>query len=71
MTEPDVVLAQQGDTLDVICHRHYGYTAGVTEHVLHANGHLAVLGPVLPIGTRVVLPAFRPASTRATVQLWT
>ncbi|TLX52838.1 phage tail protein, partial [Stutzerimonas nosocomialis] len=29
--------AQQGDTVDAICWRHYGRTAGVVEQVLDAN----------------------------------
>ena len=31
------VKALQGDTLDQVCHRHYGTTKGVTEQVLRAN----------------------------------
>ena len=27
----------QGDTLDLILFRHYGYTAGITEQVLNLN----------------------------------
>lgn len=64
------VRAIQGDTVDLICHRHYGYTAGVTEAVYLANPGLAELGPVLPIGTLVKLPAIAQKSTQPTVQLW-
>ncbi|RFA31341.1 phage tail protein [Alkalilimnicola ehrlichii] len=66
----DIAIAKQGDTVDLICQRHYGYTAGVTEAVLEANSGLAQLGPVLPIGTRVRLPIQRPRTTRSTVALW-
>lgn len=64
------VYAQQGDTVDLICHRHYGRTAGVTEAVFNANPGLCELGPVLPIGTPVTLPDMAPAAERDIVQLW-
>lgn len=63
--------AQQHDTLDAICYRAYGTTRDVTEQVLAANPGLAELGPLLPHGTPVVLPAIPQANQRApTVQLW-
>ena len=49
-------IAQQGDTLDMICARYYGRTEGVFESVLAANPGLAELGAVLPHGTVVELP---------------
>ncbi|WIX04442.1 tail protein X [Stutzerimonas balearica] len=63
--------AQQGDTVDAICWRHYGRTAGVVEQVLDANPGLADLGPVIPHGTQVLLPeqAVR-AEQRQVVNLW-
>ncbi|BFN28483.1 phage Tail Protein X [Pseudomonas sp. SCT] len=63
--------AQQGDTVDAICWRHYGRTAGVVEQVLEANPGLADLGPVIPHGTQVLLPeqAVR-AEQRQMVNLW-
>jgi phage tail protein X len=65
------VRAQQGDTVDAICWRHYGRTAGVVEQVLDANPGLADLGPVLPNGTLLTLPeqAVR-AEQRQMVNLW-
>ncbi|MGQ7242831.1 tail protein X [Salinicola sp. V024] len=68
---PRTVRSQQRDTLDRICHRAYGQTAGVTERVLDANPGLADLGPILPSATLVTLPdiATQTPSTR-TVQLW-
>lgn len=50
------VIATQGDTLDQLCWRYYGRTAGVLEQALDANPGLADLGPVLPMGTLVTLP---------------
>lgn len=35
------VQALQGDTVDLLCQRHYGTTQGVTEKVLAANKALA------------------------------
>ena len=65
------VIAQQGDTVDAICWRHYGRTAGVVELVLDANPGLADLGPTLPHGTRVELPDAAPqAEQRQMVNLW-
>lgn len=65
------VRALQGDTLDAICWRHYGRTAGVVELALEANPGLADLGPVLPMGTPVNLPPVPPArEERRTIQLW-
>lgn len=62
--------AAQGDTLDLICWRHYGRTAGVVEQVLEANPGLARLGPILPHGTLVQLPEIATQPQRQTVQLW-
>lgn len=68
---PRTVHAQQHDTLDAICYRAYGRTAGVTEQVLQANPGLAELGPVLPHGTPITLPDIPQQPSRTlTVQLW-
>jgi phage tail protein X len=65
------VIASQGDTLDALCWRHYGRTAGVVEAVLDANPGLADLGPVLPHGQSVELPdQAPPVTTQTVVQLW-
>lgn len=66
------VTAHQGDTLDLLCWRELGTTAGVVEAALLLNPGLADLGPILPEGHPVTLPD-RPASTpsiRETVNLW-
>lgn len=66
-----IVIANQGDTVDAICWRYYGRTAGVTEAVLDANPGLADLGPVIPHGTAVTLPDAAPqAEQRQVVTLW-
>ncbi|RRV04447.1 phage tail protein [Pseudomonas sp. v388] len=66
-----IVRAQQHETVDAICWRHYGRTAGVTESVLQANPGLADLGPILPQGTAVFMPEVQPsAPARQMVNLW-
>ncbi|WP_435635339.1 tail protein X [Pseudomonas solani] len=62
--------ALQGETLDALCWRLYGRTAGVTEAVLEANPGLADLGPHLPQGHRILLPAQAPQPQRQAVALW-
>lgn len=64
------VRSQQNDTLDRLCQRYLGTTAGVTEQALTLNPGLAELGPLLPQGTVVRLPQRAPPSTRPTVNLW-
>lgn len=65
------VHAHQGETLDALCHRILGTTAGVVERALRLNPGLAELGPILPEGTPVTLPAAEPTPPRRdTIQLW-
>ncbi len=62
---------QQHDTVDALCWRHYGRTAGVVEAVLDANPGLADHGVVLPAGLLVTLPEFQTAAPdRPMVNLW-
>lgn len=51
-----VAIAHQNDTVEALCWRHYGRTAGVTEAVLEANHGLADHGPTLPPGLKVTMP---------------
>ena len=65
------VRTQQGESVDALCWRHYGRTAGVAEAVLDANPGLASHGPVLPAGLLVTLPDIQTtAPERQTVSLW-
>ncbi len=62
---------QQNDTVDALCWRHYGRTAGVVEAVLDANPGLAEKGPVLPSGLLVTLPELQAAAPESQmVNLW-
>jgi phage tail protein X len=65
------VTAHQGDTVDSLCYRHLGSSADV-ERTLALNPGLAALGPVLPDGTAVTLPAASAgaATPRTLLQLW-
>lgn len=66
-----VVRARQGETVDAICWRHYGRTAGTTEQVFEANPGLADIGAILPTGHPVTLPEIEVQAERAdTVNLW-
>ncbi|RVU03935.1 phage tail protein [Novosphingobium umbonatum] len=66
--------ALDGETVDEICWRMLGATAGVTEQVLALNAGLAAAGPRLPAGTQVTLPDTASAATATAtidiVQLW-
>ena len=65
------VRANQNDTVDALCWRYYGRTAGVTEAVLQANPGLADCGPVLPQGLVINMPeAQTSAPQRQMVNLW-
>ncbi|MDX7390688.1 tail protein X [Citrobacter freundii] len=63
------VKALQGDTVDLLCWRHYGTTQGVTEYVLSANPGLS-LRMFLDAGQEVELPELPPPARREIVQLW-
>jgi phage tail protein X len=67
-----IVTALQGDTLDLLCWRHLGATAEVTEQAYELNRDLSLAGPVLAEGTIVTLPDAVPAAAavRDIVNLW-
>ena len=68
-----VVNSQQGDTVDLICHRHGGTSDDVVA-VYALNSGMCIHGPVLPLGTRVTLPDFSTTTSEQTndtmLQLW-
>ena len=66
-----IVIAQQGDTVDALCWRHYRQTAGSTEQVLELNPGLSAIGAILPEGYQITLPDQLPApATKPLIQLW-
>ncbi len=65
--------SKQGDTLDQLLWREAGLGPGELTRVLDANPGLADLGPILPVGTVVTVPATVSSSaTRVLplIQLW-
>lgn len=63
------VKALQGDTVDLLCQRHYGLTRGVTEAVVSANKGISVQ-LFLTAGQEVELPEVSEPAAMETVQLW-
>ncbi len=55
---------------DIICRRTYGDESGYVEAVLAANPGLAAKGPILPMGTSVVLPDIVTSTEVPVVKLW-
>ncbi|WP_313194502.1 tail protein X [Shinella zoogloeoides] len=68
---PSTYITKSGQTVDLVCQDFYGRTRLTTEIVLDANPGLGALGPVLPIGTALVMPDIdtRPVA-RPLVSLW-
>jgi phage tail protein X len=61
----------QGDTVDLICHKHYGTTHLTTEMVMQANPNLAELGPIIAENTLIELPNITQTTPQPnTLQLW-
>ena len=72
---PRFYVSSQGDVLDAIALEHYGTgSSEVVQTILAVNRGLASLGPVLPAGVRITLPAIDTTSIEAedlgTAQLW-
>lgn len=75
MAAPATLIARQGDTLDLLIWRDAGLGAADIGRILEANPGLADAGTVLPIGTRVLIPASPSAGiganrVRPLIQLW-
>lgn len=65
--------ARQGDKLDLLLWREAGLGPSELGRVLDANPGLADLGPILPLGTVVTVPATARATSARTlpvVNLW-
>ena len=63
------VTARQHDTVDALCHRHLGRTAGTVEATLAATPGLAKRAAGLGAGESVTLVA-APVAPRKLIQLW-
>ena len=67
------LVARSGDKLDLLLFRDAGLGPFHLTRVLEANPGLADLGPILPLGTIVIVPAIADESTsrvRPLIQLW-
>lgn len=64
------IITNQGEMADIICRRTYGDESGYVEAVLAANPGLAAKGPVLPMGTSVVLPDIEVSTETRVIKLW-
>lgn len=67
------LIAKSGDKLDLLLWREAGLGPGEIGGVLDANPGLADLGPILPLGTVVIVPASQQDSTTPVlplIQLW-
>lgn len=58
-----------GDVLDTICYRHYGYVMGTVEAVLAANRGLAEIAQPYSAGEIIVLPDLPPPRADI-IRLW-
>lgn len=63
------LVALSGDTLDLLLFRDAGLGPDDLARVYEANPGLADLGPVLPLGTVVTVPATPDTSTAGAVRM--
>jgi len=61
---------KDGDTLDLICWRHYGQQSGAVEQVLEANPKLAEKGSILSAGIIITLPELTSPAVEEEISLW-
>ena len=67
------LVAKSGDKLDLLLWREAGLGPNNITRVLDANPGLAELGPILPLGTIVIVPARAAPNTPNVlplIQLW-
>jgi phage tail protein X len=69
MADTNFVIAAEGDSVDLIAYRRYG-SHGMEQAILEANPGLAALGPILPLGTRVALPAEEVKDRASSPRAW-
>lgn len=74
-----VLTSLEGDTIELMVYRHYGrQDAELLQRVLDqaANKELSAIGPILPVGMAVTMPAIPeasaavPGAVAAAVSLW-
>lgn len=65
----EVYISQMGDTVDLIVYQRFG-EHGMEAAMLDLNPGLAAFGPVLPIGTRVLIPVPEVKTVIMSDRLW-
>lgn len=62
----------QGDTLDLIAFKYYGYERGTTEKLYAFNPHLVDYDFILPPGIKINLPELNraKANIQELITLW-
>lgn len=67
----NVYTTRTGETVDSAVQAYYRRTRGIVERVLDANPGLADFGPILPMGTRILMPDMpRESAQRKRIKLW-
>lgn len=61
---------KDGETLDMICWRHYGQCSGFVEKVLMINRHLENFSAVLPAGIKIKLPTIEKPKSNQKIKMW-
>ncbi|WP_265032656.1 tail protein X [Wolbachia endosymbiont (group A) of Sicus ferrugineus] len=63
-------LTKEGEMLDLICWKHYGFTDGVVELALAENLGLAEYGSFLPVGLKIKLSAIQKTVQKSKLKVW-
>jgi phage tail protein X len=61
---------KDGDVIDWICWKHYGFTSGAVEKVLKINPKVAEFDEHLPEGLLISLPEISKENRAKQVKLW-
>lgn len=70
MSESRAIRSVQGQTLDMIAAREYDNPSSGVTALLQANPHLRRVGPILPIGSLVLIPELSSAPVEGQIRLW-
>ncbi|NGZ20103.1 MULTISPECIES: tail protein X [unclassified Wolbachia] len=63
-------LTKEGEMLDLICWKHYGYSSGAVEEVLLENPGLAEYGSFLPARLKIKLPTIQKTIQKSKLKVW-
>lgn len=65
-----VYTTKDGDMIDAVVYRHYGFVEGALERVMEANPHLWDRPVKLPALVEIVLPEQRSPDKERLTRLW-